>query len=311
MPPLARGTISGWDIKTLDFSHDPSQDKLTIDLGFHSAIEGENGIAGDVDGDGDPGAFTTENVDGIDEPNLGGSETITVGFDIDQDGIEDIVVGVPGGTGAGGEDISRSLDVDTLRLPISAVAPNLPLGRNYGAPNTSGATAFVVANPSQEHPNFTIKIFGWSLLDPLNPLEFDYRVIAGSSADGGYGEDFSPPDADPPVRQVTALERELEARNAEINSSGGMSTVDIVAKENALVRVTYAFAIPAVGAASEVDLEIEEMLDRNTSNDGTFMTDSIGKAKVAFELPPGPRGFVRVEEVDPGGDAPADVPDEN
>ena len=281
--------FSGWDIQTLDFKHDPTSDKLSIRLLFYGT-DGKQGIPGDADGDGDPASFTRD-LGGEDYANLGAAETITVSFDTDQDGTADIVVGVPSGQEG---DLDAELDPETLRLKIAAALPTGLIGSNYGADDTSGATAFATANPSDENRFFEIQIFGWSLLDPGDPRKFNYRVFAGSLNDGGIGEDFAPNASLPD--QATALARALETPSTDVNPSGE-SFVDVIGDEDTQYKLTYRTTIPEVGAATQAAIRIEEMLDGNISNDGTFKTDSIGKAKICFEFPPGKRGFGRIEAV--------------
>lgn len=189
--------FSGWDFETLDFEYNSRTDILSIDIGFHG-----NSIAGDADGDGDPGARSVGS--GADNPNLGSGETITLTFDLDGDGTPDKLVGIP---------TDESLDPATLALRITDILPNAATGQNYGADDTSGATASVVANPSAEHPNFTVNILGWSRLDADDPTIFEFRAFAGSTADT-EGEDNIPnnPQTPPqvadlfPPTQVTSIE---------------------------------------------------------------------------------------------------------
>ena len=185
MPPFApAGTISGWDFKTLDFVYSPISDKLEIDIKFF-------GIAGDADGDGDPGVLTALS-GGSDAPNLGNGETITVTFDLNRDGTEEVVIGVP---------VSGSLDPDTLELVIAEIGPGAT-GQNYGTTIVGGASAFAASNPSSDNGDFKIIISGWSLLDKNNPSDFSFRVFAGSTNDGGFGEDNIPNPGMPPQPAV-------------------------------------------------------------------------------------------------------------
>src|SRR5262245_58290730 len=67
------GHTSGWNIKDLRTHYDSATDTLAVGLNFF-------GIAGDADGDGDPGHTATQTAvaGGMDLPHLGGRESIAV-----------------------------------------------------------------------------------------------------------------------------------------------------------------------------------------------------------------------------------------
>ena len=89
-PVFPPGTISGNDMAQLRLFYDPATDILYVGIDTY-------GIALDVDGDGDPGNASPElqSLSGLDLPDMGGTESFTVSFDIDEDGLYDVNVGVP------------------------------------------------------------------------------------------------------------------------------------------------------------------------------------------------------------------------
>jgi hypothetical protein len=80
----------GWSIKDIRLYYDKAQDEMHVGLNFF-------GIAGDADGNGDPGTVSPEAAaqHALDVAHLGGRESITVGFDFNNDGRPDILAGVP------------------------------------------------------------------------------------------------------------------------------------------------------------------------------------------------------------------------
>ncbi|MGJ8726106.1 MAG: hypothetical protein ACSHYB_16235 [Roseibacillus sp.] len=183
--PPGHPNLSGWDFKTLTFVYSPISDKLVINIDFF-------GIAGDADGDGDPGVMTASS-GGADVPDLGPGETITIAFDLNKDGTETHVIGVPR---------SESLDTNTLELRIADILPGQAMGTNYGTDVVGGATARAAANPSEAQPDFKVTISGWSLLDTNDPSDFSFRVFSGSFVDAGFGEDNIPNPGMPPEPAV-------------------------------------------------------------------------------------------------------------
>ena len=271
--------LSGWDFTSLDFNYDPREDKLRILMDFA-------GIAGDADGDGDPGVQTAS-AGGVDAPNIGNGETITVMLDLDSDGSEDIIIGVPR---------DESLNVSTLRLRISEFNPDADLGLNFGTDDSSGATALATANPSAENPDFEITVFGWSLLDTQEPSLFGLRAFAGSFVDAGFGEDNIPDPGDPPL--VTKLGFPLTIDQIERDVTNGTTTISFQGNESTEHQIVDISSLDPTNTTLVNNLT--DLLDGQMETDGTIETDFTGNAAIQFNDPLGNlRRFFRVEEAAP------------
>lgn len=278
--PPGNPTFSGWDFTALNFSYNPISDKLKIFLDF--AV-----IAGDADGNGDPGAMAP-GVSGTDSPDIGNGETISVLLDLDSDGTEDIVVGVPR---------NEALDTATLRLKLSAYDASGGLGLNFGADDTSGATAFASANPSAANPDFEITIHGWSLLDTQDPHLFGLRAFAGSFVDAGFGEDHIPNPGVPPL--VTELDFTLITEDIFHDPTTGETTICFQGgemKEHQIQKLGEDLNGSTLLNVSE----LMDLLDGKMETDGTIETDFTGNAEVRFGDPASPlKAFYRVAEFAP------------
>lgn len=164
--------VTGWNIKDLRLAYDAEGGSMFVGLNFF-------GIAGDADGNGDPGAASS----GVDEANLGGLESITVAIDTNLDGTPDVVAGVPAGKPMTGNG--------TDHFKVAAYrASSMGLGFSYGEAlaEHAGALAF---SPSAEHPDFQFTIGNFLQLPGLDPAQgFIVSAFAGTSADVVAGEDY-------------------------------------------------------------------------------------------------------------------------
>ena len=172
------GVISGWDMQGVALSYDAASD--TLYLGIDS-----RGIEGDADGDGDPASTSAAlaNNGGADLADLGGSESVLVALDLNNDGTADVIAGIPFGG-----DISAftvSTFVGSLFAPY--VAFGAPLAANTGA---------IHANPSAAAPDFEFTITNFSQLmvqfGNVNQPSIGLLAFTGSLDDDGIGEDFIP-----------------------------------------------------------------------------------------------------------------------
>jgi len=168
------GTVSGWDMVDLRLTYDAAADTLYVGINTF-------GIAGDADGDGNPGgtsAWLATN-QGTDIPNLGSTETIAVYFDLNQDGTFDVIAGVSGN----GTDITGFTVANFSGNPWNpAYAFGTPLPTHTGSYH---------ANPSGADPDFDFTILNFSTLPGQDALLAGFRVWAfmGSIEDDGIGED--------------------------------------------------------------------------------------------------------------------------
>ncbi len=171
-------TISGWDLEDLRFYYDLETDVMYVGMNFA-------GIAGDADGDGDPGRTSSALAQngGFDFPNFGDSESFLVSFDTNRDGLADVLVGV-------------SALVDVTGFTAAVALPGPPTPFSFGAPLPDN-TGIVFAQTSAQAPDIEFTIPNFSRLPgfPQDLNRFDHAVMfnagafAGSLADDGFGED--------------------------------------------------------------------------------------------------------------------------
>lgn len=172
------GTVSGWDIDTVELHYDRATDTLAV--GFNTY-----GIAGDADGDGNPGAPSSllADIGGFDPADLGPLESVAISIDIDEDGVFDVIAGVP-----------ALGDVSVFGTYTFTGSPFAP-GFAFGVP-LPGYTGFLFASPSAAAPDVEMTIDAFSLIPPSSGVDlagtFQFSVFAGSFSDAGVGEDFYP-----------------------------------------------------------------------------------------------------------------------
>jgi cysteine-rich repeat protein len=176
------GTISGNDMRGVRFLLDSATDTLYIGMDTY-------GIAGDVDGDGDPNATGPElgGSGGVDTPNWSGTESFLIVIDKDQDGTPDIITGVNSAN-----DVGAFGTFAFSNAPFALIQPSV-IG--FGAP-LPGNSGMLFATPSAGQPDLEFTIENWSTV-PLssgsNPVsDIDFMAFIGSLSDAGIGEDFIP-----------------------------------------------------------------------------------------------------------------------
>jgi hypothetical protein len=183
---LANNRITGWAVKDLRLAVDPSTQSLYVGLNTY-------GIAGDADGNGDPGTVDPKDpnfVHGQDQPHLGGQKSITVAFAANNPsnpatpGAPLIVAGVP----AQKDPANTGIDGFTV---ASYAGNNAGIQNNYGATLT-GHVGNLAFDPSASHPNFEFNIPGFGNINGLNPAQgFWVQIYSGSPDDGSVGEEKS------------------------------------------------------------------------------------------------------------------------
>jgi hypothetical protein len=172
------GWTSGWTIKDIRTLYNPQTDTLAVGVNFF-------GIAGDADGNGDPGAADPKTLSsgGVDLPHLGGRESITVAIDTNHSGMPTIVAGVPSDKSTAGPGIDG--------FNVAAYKNNgLGIGSSYGQTLADhlGQLAF---DPSQSHPGFEFTITNFSKLPGLDLNKgFWLEAFAGTPDDVVAGEAF-------------------------------------------------------------------------------------------------------------------------
>ena len=173
------GTISGWNVKTLYFYYNRSADTMFVGVDFY-------GIAGDADGDGDPGHTgpVLASLGGIDEPNLGDTESVVLLMDTNMDKKYELAVGVSG--------TANISSFGTYNFVGREYAPSFGFGKRLNPDPTT-----LYANPSSSKPDieFTIthfsKLPGFSFT-PSEPFRFRTTLFAGSLDDAGIGDALVP-----------------------------------------------------------------------------------------------------------------------
>ena len=174
------GTISGNDIKDVRLYYDANADIMYVGVNTYN-------IATDVDNDGNPGntGALLASTGGVDNPNINGTESISIYFDIDEDGTFDIIAGISGYPGQTGYP-----NYTVNRFSGSPFAP----GQAYGSVLSGHIGAFS-PNPSAATPDFECQITHWSQLptssgQDANIARFGLNAFIGSLEDDGIGEDF-------------------------------------------------------------------------------------------------------------------------
>ncbi len=162
----------GWSIKDIRLYYDKASDQMHVGINTF-------GIAGDADGNGNPGTVSAAAAAAgkIDVPNLGGRESITVGFDMTRTGTPTILAGIPGNKATAGTGVDGFV--------VSAFKNSgLGLANSFGSPLSQfdGGLAF---DPSAEHPDFEFMIKNFSKLPGYDPINgFGLVAFAGTPDDG-------------------------------------------------------------------------------------------------------------------------------
>jgi hypothetical protein len=157
--------------------------RLTYDAATDTLYVGINtyGIAGDADGNGDPGGTSTwlASTGGVDNSNLGGTETIAVYFDLDKNGTFDVIAGVSAVTDGTGFTVAQ----------FAGLAGNPGFAFGTALPGNTGSYHAI---PSAAKPDFEFSITHFSTLPGQDASLGGFIVWAflGSLADDGIGEDY-------------------------------------------------------------------------------------------------------------------------
>jgi len=189
IPPQISGNLSGWDMSRVYFYTNINQLFIGIDY---------FGIAGDADGDGmqDSIVPALAMIGAQDVPDMAGNESLAVQMDLNQDGVFDIVAGVPGGDPAGGMLGCPNFDLNDCFGVYNYVSA-LPA---FSFLSLTGNASSLSSLPSPDTPDIEFRIDGWNTLagwdnvppDTCQIYEFDIQIYSGSFLDGGIGEDAIP-----------------------------------------------------------------------------------------------------------------------
>ena len=172
------GTMVGWEMADGRVRYVTATD--TMYVGINTP-----GVAGDADGDGDPNSASAGwflALGGEDFANNDETESIGARFDIDEDGVYDIIVGFSATAPFGPRWSEHSPGFFFIATPFAAFSSDI------GAVHEGTATA---TSTSCKH--FEISITSWSTI-PLSSGSdgadtFLATFFAGSFDDDGVGED--------------------------------------------------------------------------------------------------------------------------
>lgn len=211
------GTVSGWDIQTAFFFHDPVSDNLYVGIDFA-------GIFGDADGDGNPSTTSSwlDILDGTDHSDLSNTEGFVIAFDNGNDGNFDVYIGV-----------SREGDISDFGIFV--YTSDEDESPDFFPVSSTGACTLYTEKHNSQTPDLEFVVENiTNYVDGVCGI--DFTIFAGSYEDGGIGEDH--------------LEGRLEICNLPIelvefttfqNSSGVRAKwTTATEKENAYFEVEHA-----------------------------------------------------------------------
>jgi len=153
---------SGWDIKDVRVMYNSTTDILYVGLNSYQTV-------GDADTDGNEGLMTYDS--GVDVPNLGVGETVSVFFDLDQDGNWDVIAGVPSGVDFSGFTIKSATGSTAIQAFFGPTDLTAHLGIRYWTPGSAPDLEFQILDfdglPNQDGAlsAFTIGAFMGSSVD--------------------------------------------------------------------------------------------------------------------------------------------------
>jgi cysteine-rich repeat protein len=179
VPTALNGAISGHDMEDVRLAYDAVTDTLFIGINTF-------GIATDADGDGNPDGTSPElaGLGGVDEALIGGTESFAFFADLDEDGVLDVIAGVPAGADASGYRVSSFLG--------TPVAP----GVSFGPPLDAIHQGSFFGAPTASTPDLEFTITAFSQLPTSSGAavgtDFSIGLFVGSLSDAGIGEDFFP-----------------------------------------------------------------------------------------------------------------------
>ncbi|GJM16682.1 MAG: hypothetical protein DHS20C13_20090 [Thermodesulfobacteriota bacterium] len=192
VPGQIGSVISGWDIKEVYFF--TNIDELYIGVDYF-------GIAGDADGSNDPGVASPEleSIGGQDLPDMAQSETLAIEMDLDQDGVFELIAGVPAGNPVGGTLDCQDFDLnDCIGLYNHSNTDSVSSGLKFESLIDPINSLFALPSIDTPDIEFSIdnwqNVTGWDMLEPnsCETFSFDVRIFSGSFVDAGIGEDFMP-----------------------------------------------------------------------------------------------------------------------
>ena len=167
----AHNLSAGWAIKDVRLNYDKTTDTMFVGVNFF-------GIAGDADGNGVQGTVSAANAAKgmVEYPNLGGRESITLGFDMTLQGRPSFLAGVPQEKSQAGAGL--------IGFKVANYQPtNAGIAASYGAQLVT-QTGQLYFNPSAAHPDFEFSINKFSKFPGFDPANgFGLIAYAGTPDD--------------------------------------------------------------------------------------------------------------------------------
>lgn len=269
-PPIPEVTSIhgiGWDIKDLRVKYVPETDELIVALNGY-------GVVGDAEGNGNGGTFDplweTANLEGTDVPDIGIGEAVSIGLDLDGDGLFDVIMGTHIENTIGDFAIYPFFQPGVF-APLTPTAYGFLPG--FPTPTPAGSLAVPPGSPTLAAPDLVFSIADFSAL-PGNDdsLDFGINARAGSVVDGNIGEDsLSGSFANPVVVDLDAtlgnfVWSDANANGIQDQGEPGIAGIDI----------------------ELFDLDNNLIADTTTNDDGEYGFDvPPGTYEVAFLIPAG------------------------
>jgi hypothetical protein len=187
------GLVSGWNIQDIRLGYNPQTDTMYVGVNTF-------GIAGDIDGKGNPGAADPQLAmyGGSNPANFGGDKSMAVGFapatttsTPNNPPQPVIVAGVPGNKSQVGPGLD-GFSVSKYAPNGSSGGPNYDLVTSFSSALTTGM-GNLAFDPTAAHPGFEFTITNFSKLLGANPLNgFYVSAQDGSINSVVTGKDYVP-----------------------------------------------------------------------------------------------------------------------
>jgi hypothetical protein len=183
--------VSGFDIEAIRLKYTPDDDVLSVALQqpINPKAPEFRVIAGDADNNGNGGtvspAVHAAQPLFMDFPNLGGSETMGIFLDLNNDTIPDVVAGIPNTPGAGKLYSVNDALVSSDPAEASTTAPG------FGAPLPGNTGYSFLRDTEPEHGAFEFQITHFSeLYKAKTGQDLKTDSVIGIGGFGGSEDDF-------------------------------------------------------------------------------------------------------------------------
>ena len=184
----ANGWVSGWAVNNVQMSYNQANDTMYVGLAGFKNGSGQYAIFGDADGNGNPGAASSQMtaMGGVDSANMGGDKAVAVAFapynptNPTAPGTPTMIAGIPGDKSLAGSGIDG--------FTVAKFSNSSSLLQNSFGSALSGVSGALAFNPSAAHPELEFSISNLSK-SGINPTQgFWIEMYAGSGQDVVAGE---------------------------------------------------------------------------------------------------------------------------